>query len=680
MAELPRYKGGARPDVGGTALLTEQSRAFGSLADRIDQFAGMAVSKYAKETEVEAKRDAEKAFSQRGMQAKVNEDMTVYGQTYTNALSNMHKKKLAIDTGVAVQNAYNQHEDNPIAFEAATKEIYGKTAELLPDHLQADYAIDFEANKAHYAGQVYNNRIKLDRQKDLALTNELFSQSKDNATRASREGNHDLAFYEMQKGIAGLDSALENKTITPEQHRKGVDEMKFDTSTSMFKGVNDSHLQSGDLQGSQDYIESFRTSAVEGFDDGQRERLADEMQGEQNAVIRQQKVIATAAKEEATFAVKDAIKIYNSGQKPENLSAVDEAVQFTTPSQQHEYKVAQEAYNMQQKAGFLTLPEQMAVANEMVAEPDASRVEIEALKQVKKNLSDKMAMAEKDPYSLGVQDGIFDQAGVLIPSQGNQAIAQLLPIRAGQSKLAKAAYGTKPKLFTDAEAQQYTAWLDSPDTSISGKLDFIETVEQSAPNESMLVYEQLQEKGASIFAFAGSMVKKGDRQKAEKMLRGQIILREQPGVVPFDDMQWKLNGTIGNALMYQGQGSRKALSEATTAYYAAIAEEGGKLSKESAPLALVKQAVQDVTGGVGKMNDQNYFLPPQATQNDVEDWIDELKPEDFTDLSGVTPEQAVSITQKGQLISVGSGKYQIFYQGRKLLTRDGKALEMEYSR
>lgn len=677
---VPRYKGGARPDAGGTALPTEQSRAFGSLANRIDNFAGMAVDKYAKETAVEAKQDAEQAFAQRGMQAKVNDDMTVYGQTYTNALSNMHKKKLAIDTGVAVREAYNQYEDNPVAFEAATKEIYGKTAELLPDHLQADYAIDFEANKAHYAGQVYNNRIKLDQQRDIALTNELFTQSKDNATRASREGNHDLAFYEMQKGIAGLDSALENKTITPEQHRKGIEEMKFDTSVSMFKGVNDSHLQSGDLQGSQDYIESFRTSQPEGFDDRQREALADEMQGELNAVIRQQKVVATAAKEEATFAVKDAKKIFDSGQKPENLSAVDEAVQFVSPSLQHEYNVSKEAYRMQQKAGFLTLPEQMAVANEMVASPEASRVEIEALKQVKKNLSDKMAMAEKDPYSLAVQDNIFDQAGVLIPSQGNQAIAQILPIRATQSKLAKAAYGTKTKLFTDAEAQQYTAWLDDPNTSISDKLDFIETVETSTPNESMLVYEQLQEKGASVFAFAGSMVKKGDRQKAEKMLRGQIILREQPGVVPFDDMQWKLNGTIGNALMYQGQGSRKALSEASTAYYAALAEESGKLSKESAPLNLVKQAVTDVTGGVGKINDQNYFLPPQATEGDVEEWIDNLEPDDFTNVSGITPEQAVSVAQRGQLISVGTGKYQILYQGRRLTGADGKALIMEYSR
>lgn len=681
MAQLPRYKAPRpTPQTGGGMAQRATAQMFGTLGDRIDQFAGMAIKQYAETTANEAKQDAQKAFSQRGMQAKVNDEMTVYGQTYTNALTNMHKKQLAIDTGVAVQGVYEQHKDNPVAFEAATKEIYGKTSELLPEHLQADYAIDFEANKAHYSGQVSSNRIKLDKQKDFALTNELYEQSKDNATRASRDGNHDLSLYEMNKGITALDSALENQTITAEQHRKGVDEMKFDTSTSMFKGINDSHVQSGDLQGSQDFIESFRTSDVQGFNDEQRQRLADEMQGDLNSVIRQQKVVATATKESAGIVVNDAKKIYDSGHKPENEREADEAALLLSETKQHEFNVSKEAYKMQQKAGFLTLPEQMAVANEMVSSLTASRVEVEALKQVKKNLSAKMAMAEKDPYSLAVQDGIFEQAGVLLPSQGNQAIAQILPIRAEQLKLAKAAYGTQSKLFTDAEAQQYTAWLDDPNTSIKDKLDFIETVEASTPNESSLVYNQLMEKGASVFAFAGSMVKKGDRQKAEKMLRGQMILREQPGVVPMDIMQWKFNGEVGNAMRYQGPGMRKALIDGTTSYYAALAEEQGELSKSDAPMSLVQQAVKEVTGGVGMKNDQNYFLPPQATEGDVDDWLDDLTFKDFENVSGIKPEEAVLVTQRGQIVSVGEGKYQVVYQGKRLISTDGTPIILEYSK
>ncbi len=167
---LPRYQGGnIKPQTGGGELLREQSRMFGSLSDRIDSFASQAVNQYAQDTAVEAKRDAEKAFTQTGMKAKINEDMTVYSQTYSNALTNMHKKQLAIDTGKSVQQAFQSNESNPLGFEEATKEIYNNTSELLPDHLRAEYAIDFEANKAHYQGQVQNNRIKLDKQRDVLL-------------------------------------------------------------------------------------------------------------------------------------------------------------------------------------------------------------------------------------------------------------------------------------------------------------------------------------------------------------------------------------------------------------------------------------------------------------------------------------------------------------------------------
>lgn len=681
MAELPRYKQQTiRTEVGGREAIRAGSQMISTLADRISSFKGPILQEYAQETEVQAKNEANKAFSEKGLQAEINNEMTVYGRTYTNALTNMHKKKLAIDTGIEFQNLYNKHKNNPLAFNQASDAVYKETLKLLPEHLRAEYAIDFESNKAHYAGQVSQNRIKLDKERDFALTNDLLTQSTEKASRASREGNQSLALYEIDKGIRGLDSALENGTITAEQHRKGIQNIKFQSSTAMFKGINDKHIESGNLTESQDYIDEFRRKDVQGFTDGQREALADDMQSDLNKQIRQEKAMSDANKKEATMLVKDAIKILKTGKKPDDMEAVEQSAIAVSPELQHELQVHNTANNYIRKVDYLSLPEQMAVVNAMESKPTASRVEIEALSQAKKNLTEKMAMAEKDPYSLGAQDGLYEQAGVLLPSQGVQALAQILPIRAKQSSMAQSAYGTQQKLFTDAEAQQYSSWLENPATSIEDKLDLISAIETSVPNDSNSVYSQFMKKGASVFSFAGSMVKKGDRQKAEMMLRGQIILREQPGVVPTDDMNWKLNGTIGNAMRYQGAGSRKALSEATTAYYASLAEQEGKLSKEQAPLSLVKQAVNDVSGGIGMKNEQNYFLPPEATENDVEDWIDGLSEKDFQNVSGVTPKDAVDIINRGQLISVGEGMYQVIFQGKRLMSQDGKPLVMEYTK
>jgi hypothetical protein len=681
MAELPRYRAPrVTPQTGGGAAQRAQAQMIGSLADRIGAFKQPVLQRMARTAEVEAKQDAAEAFSQKGMQAEVNDEMTIYGQTYSNALSGMHKKQLAIDTGIAFENVYQKNKDNPLAFEEETKEIYNKTSELLPAHLKADYAIDFEANKAHFAGQVNRNRIKLDQEKDLALTNELFSQSSQSASRASREGNHELALYEIGKGISALDSALENGTIKADTHIKKVAKIKYDSSKAMFKGVNDKHIQDGDIEGSQEFIDSFRTSSVEGYSDEQRESLADEMQGELNQTIRQEGVKNKVIKTNAGIVVSDAKKIYNSGKMPTNEDAAMEASFLVTPKQKWELDVAKGAYEVVRKIDMHPLPEQRALVSQMVADPDASRLDIEIISQVKKNISKKMALAEKDPYSLGVEEGLYEQAGVIAPSMGLEALVQNLPTRAAQSKATEAAYGTTRKLFTDAEAQQYSAWLDSPTTSISDKLDFIAAVEASVPNDSNLVYDQLMKKGSSVVAFAGSMVKKGDRQKAEKMLRGQMILREQPNVVPMDIMQWKFNGEVGNAMRYQGAGMRKSLTDATVAYYAAIAEEQGELSKSDAPMGLVKQAVQEVTGGVGIKNDQNYFLPPQATEDDVDDWLDDLTSKDFEDVGGITSENAVELVSRGQLVSVGEGKYQVMFQGNRLMRNDNTPFVLEYSK
>lgn len=677
MAPLPRYQSKqiAPQSTGGVASRA-QAQAFGSLADRITSFKGGALQQYAKSTEVEAKKDANEAFAQKGMQAKINDDMTVYGQTYSNALSSMHKKRLAIDTGENFKDIYENNKDNPVAFQQATEEIYKSTAEILPEHLKAEYAIDFEANKAHYSGQVNSNRIKLDKQKDLALTTELYKQSSENASRASRDGNHDLALYELNKGTKALDSALENRTISPEQHRKGVQDIKHSSSKALFKGVNDNRVNSGDLQGSQEYIDGFRTSDVPGYSDEQRESLADEMQTDLNRQIQQDTVTRSAQKTRNTTIVTDAKKVFKSGKKPDNLDEVYEAATNASPTQVHELQVAEGAYNIIQKVGDKTLPEQRAIINAVEAEPNASRVEIEALNQAKKDLSDKMTMAEKDPYSLGIQDGLYESTDTITPFEGVENLA----IRAEQADMTQAAYGTKPKLFTDAEAQQFSSWLENPETSISEKLDFISQVEEFAPDKSNSVYDQLMKKGSSVFAHAGSMMKKGDRQKAEKMLKGQMILREQPGVIPADIMQWKYNGLVGNAMTYQGAGARKALYDGTVAYYAAIAEEHGELSGADAPIGLVKTAIKDVMGGVGTKNDQNFFLPPEADQDDVDDWIDDLTSKDFETVSGISSEDAVDLVNRGQLISVGEGKYQVVYQGKRLMSEDGKPFIMEYTK
>lgn len=680
---LPRYNPSEVRAVTGASAIPAQAEAqtWQTLSNKLDQWSGTLFQQGVTQREKEAKKDAESAFMNEGTNAKITEDYTIYGQSYNTSLRALQAKQISIDTNNSLQKYFESSPDNAQSFINQAEAYYKGALKEMPEDLKAEYAIDFEAKKSSYLAKVRaNEKIKNDDIK-LSVGNDFYKQQYNLATQASRDGSYKLAITEAQKAEENLTDLRDSGLITYVQYEKQVDVLYKSVADAKYQGENDRLIEDNNLEGSQKYIDKFRKTTNKLYSDEEREKLADEMQAALNAKIRQNKLNNDANKAEADILVTDAIKIYNSGKKPNNIEDIIMSSTLVTPKKRHDLKVAEKAYSIIRKVDYLTLPEQQAYINAMEAKPNANIEEVDALAQAKKNISEKLRMAEKDPYSLGVQDGIYEQAGVLIPSQGLGALVQNLPTRVKQSLIEESAYGTPRKLFTDAEVQQYSAWLNSPTTSINEKLDFIETLENTIPGNSSIVYKQLNEKGASIFSFAGSMIKKGDRQKAEMMLRGQVILREQPGVVPFDDMQWKLNGSIGNALRYQGEGVRKSLSEATTAYYAALAEQEGKLSKENAPLDLVKRAVKDTTGGVAQRNDQSYFLPPGVESgNDVDDWIETLTKDDFKDVIGVTPEQAVEVVNNGQLISVGEGKYNIIYQGRVLKSSNGKPFILEYKK
>jgi hypothetical protein len=110
------------------------------------------------------------------------------------------------------------------------------------------------------------------------------------------------------------------------------------------------------------------------------------------------------------------------------------------------------------------------------------------------------------------------------------------------------------------------------------------------------------------------------------------------------------------------------------ALYAAYADETGKTDKNYNG---AKKVVDDLTGGIGKQNGQNYFLPKGKTEDDVEDYIDELDRTSLPELFGMTQANGISIIKKGQLISSGQNKYRVRYQGKYLKTIDNKFYEME---
>ncbi len=128
------------------------------------------------------------------------------------------------------------------------------------------------------------------------------------------------------------------------------------------------------------------------------------------------------------------------------------------------------------------------------------------------------------------------------------------------------------------------------------------------------------------------------------------------------------------------QGDRLSLANSIIAYSAAVAEEKGTLNKGWTGTDM-SNSINSLTNGVAKRNEQSYFLPNNASEDDVEDWITAPEFKDtLPEVAGLTKEQAAITIKQGSLVSVGDGEYAIKQRGTSnfIKTLDGKTLRIKY--
>jgi hypothetical protein len=130
-------------------------------------------------------------------------------------------------------------------------------------------------------------------------------------------------------------------------------------------------------------------------------------------------------------------------------------------------------------------------------------------------------------------------------------------------------------------------------------------------------------------------------------------------------------------MIYAGQGDREMLKQSALALYMQKAEASGRLEKGLTGGGET-EVITELTNGIMSHNGQDFFLPKNISKGDMEDWIDELNPTMFTNVQGVTPEQAVEIVQRGQIISAGNNRYRVKFKNNWLTDKSGKPFELRY--
>lgn len=197
MAELPRYRGGAKPQTGGTELIREQGAMFGDLSSRIDSYAGEAVRKYGQEAQMEGKIEGLRA----GATGKIEpqDKLTIYGNAYNTSAQTAYTAQ----TGVAAKNKALEYaaiyQNNPAEFKAAY-EAYAKTTISAAPTEEINYIMKNQFDT--YGGTAYT-KLLVDKQTNIR-TNE----------KKSYEGYASVLSEDYRASILAGDEEVATETLT----------------------------------------------------------------------------------------------------------------------------------------------------------------------------------------------------------------------------------------------------------------------------------------------------------------------------------------------------------------------------------------------------------------------------------------------------------------------------------
>ena len=662
---------------GSQAVVKQASANIDTLANRLQSFSNkgfqMAGVAAAEEATIQAAND-----DAQGKDFHKESIHSIYGKAYNNARSASYAANAEIDLTQTSSNLANQYKGDPEGYHKAMNSYYqtmqteAPTAELkgvigISGRKVTNYTFG-KMSIAKDAEVKETQKIEYIQSIDLKLGQAINARSKGD------EKTFDLIMSSMTEYTKTM---RDNNVISDAEVLKIQDTADYTIKKGVLDNTLDDLLANGKMEEASNMVSKFNEEIPKDLTASQYDNIQASLNSKYGKQVKLNNANQVKIQKANKSQVKKGIDLFDAGKQPDNVNQLDDLVETLDEEDKDKYMIAKEAYSISASFQELTLSEQQAEINKLESAEFTNEFEQKILDKIKSNFNKIKSMAKNDPMSLSIQQGNVPATDALQIGMDPQAFGESILIRSDSANTNKEIYGPQASyLFTAQEAGQYSAWLENPDTSIAEKLDFITQIETMVPDNAKDVYAQLSKKGASITSYAGSLVRTGEMQKAERLLKGVQVLKEIPKIVDYETLNWKLSGKVGNAMQFAGPGQRESLYKASAAYYAAMAEEKGKLSGEL-NTGDVNEVIFDLTNGVGEKDGQNYFLPKNKTEDDVEDYLDELTVNSVPEFLGMTKEEGLITISKGQLISVGEGLYRIRYNRQFLANADGTPYELK---
>lgn len=666
MAELPRYRGVTAQVQSGAKSQMAQARTIDSFVQGIKGIERGAIDALATESIQQAKVDAEKAFTSEGKNAEISDSMSVYGQQYRQSLENLQKKQVSIDTTKKFNDLYSANKDNPALFETVTSAYRDKALKDMPEHQKADFIVDYEANKASFGAKVKENRINADKEKAYATGLEFHTQKVEKLSQAFRDGSYERGIAEASMAKSNIQDLLDGDLISEPKAvelRAAIDKK---ITWSNFKGINDRHINDGDLDGAQKAIDKFRKTNVPGIDDAGREQLADSMQADLNREISRLKAKNSYSSKYDNKEAKKLTKLLNDGEDVED-EVIDASLNSNVSASVAEDLILAKQDNAKiKKFTSMSIEDQTEDIKEARKQTGKSADELRLINKKEKALEEQIRLRDEDPlvYSQGKHfDGELEYI-----SLNDEDFADKIFTREEQTARSNHSTSKRSGIFTKEEIKENKAVFKT--MSLEEKMGFIDSI--NGLEDADIAENTFNQLGGEAL-FAGMMVQSGNREAAQMSLlgKGADVQLEEAFT---KNLKTKMAG------VYAGYGQEFINSniDGITNYAKGMIANGEDIG--------YTDAIERSIGEVATYSGQKTVLPYGIDKGQFEDWLDNItikgKPALTKALNNLT--DLWSPDSEFQLQYAGQGKYYVIdpNNGSPSAVRgdDGKAFILDYNK
>ena len=333
-------------------------------------------------------------------------------------------------------------------------------------------------------------------------------------------------------------------------------------------------------------------------------------------------------------------------------------------------------------AAYQMTPEQLsAVVAEKQAQlaqsPNVTADQTAQLKALQTVQSAMNAAKSTNPVGLAERQGMFQPVPVLAQQINTPAFGDALAARAPQVAQAAQAYGGAIVPFKPDEASALkTAWGNM---GPADKASFAATLATNFHDPQVYDAAIRQVAGDNRLDVTAGLLGARDPELAQKILTGAEMLKDK-------GVETKVQGVraaITNAIpvgLYPNTQTNSDVAEAVTAVYAA--NKGGQHALiDPTDTAGIKSAMEEVTGPQIALNGRVTPIPKPYSPGAVQHMLANLTAEDVKPLGGLQPGLDPGwLGQHAQLmpLRLGGDTYQVLVDGKRVLTADGRNLQVNF--